>query len=48
VDADAKVRELALYYFSRIGAPATPEVEAADDMAALLDAAGESMRHAGD
>jgi hypothetical protein len=29
-------------------AEATPEVEAADDMAALLDAAGESMRHAGD
>ena len=29
-------------------AEAMPEVEAADDMAALLDAAGESMRHAGD
>jgi hypothetical protein len=28
-DPDAKVRELALYYFFRIGAPATPEVEAA-------------------
>jgi HEAT repeat protein len=28
-DPDAKVRELALYYFSQIGAPATPEVEAA-------------------
>ncbi len=29
-------------------AEAAPEFEAADDMAALLDAAGESMRHAGD
>jgi hypothetical protein len=29
-------------------AEAAPELEVIDDMAALLDAAGESMRHAGD
>ena len=34
------------YWQARPGAPLAPEV--VDDMAALLDAAGESMRHAGD
>jgi hypothetical protein len=34
------------YWQAKVEAP--PKFEAADDMAALLDAAGESMRHAGD
>src|SRR5205807_1602681 len=36
-DPDVKVRELALYYFSQIGAPATPEVESALLKAAKAD-----------